>query len=140
MPYTRRLASIIAIVIAACLPTQAQTMSMSGANSVKREYCSIVSPEYNGPCSHTFTTTGGGKGLNIHFDLNNIGDRGVTWVVSEITKIDGETTFLSTSVVLTRFPAAKVYEINGSCSVNPTAFKCITSDGRIQAYAAGLVQ
>ena len=140
MPYERRLASINTIVIAGCLPAQAQTMSMAEANSVRREYCSIASPEYTGPCSYTFTTTGVGKGLNIHFDLNYVGDRGVAWVVSGITREDGDTAFLSTSVVLTRLPAAKVYKTNGSCSVKPAAFKCVTSDGSIQTYATGAVQ
>jgi hypothetical protein len=113
---------------------------MSEAKSVRREYCSIASPEYTGPCSYTFTTTGGGKGLNIHFDINNFGDRGVTWVVSGITREDADTIFLSTSVVLTRLPAAKVYKTNGSYSAKPAAFKCVTSDGSIETYATGAVQ
>lgn len=140
MLFEKRVASIFTIMAAACLPAHAQTMGMSEANWIKREYCSIASPEYTGPCSFTVTTDGGGKGLNIHFDINEAGDQGVTWVVSGVTRKTNDTAFLSTESVLTRFPAIKSYRVTGSCSVRPTAFKCVTSDGRIQSYATGVVQ
>ena len=136
----KHIAAIFAITAVACLPADSQIIGISEANWIKREFCTIVTPEYTGSCKFTVTTDGGGKGLNIHFSLNEVGDQGVTWVVSGIIKKTMDTAFLSTDLVLTRFPAIREYASTGTCSVRPTAFKCLTSDGRIQSYATGVVQ
>lgn len=113
---------------------------LSEANWIRRQSCSIVTPKYVGPCAFTVTTDGGGKGLNIHFDLSENGDQGVTWVVSRIERQTEEAAFLKTKLVVTRFPDLKVYDISGSCSVAPQAFRCVTDNGQFQSHATGVAQ
>jgi hypothetical protein len=88
----------------------------------------------------TVTTDGGGKGLNIHFDLSENGDQGITWVVNEIEKQTEDIAFLKTRVVVTRFPGLKEYALSGSCSVSPQAFRCVTDNGQFQSHATGVLQ
>jgi len=131
------------IAICAILATSSfaqPVFRLSEANWIRRQACSIVTPKYVGPCVFTVTTDGGGKGLNIHFDLSENGDQGVTWVVYEIEKQTKDVAFLKTKLVVTRFPDLKEYALNGSCSVAPEAFRCLTDNGQFQSHATGIVQ
>jgi hypothetical protein len=130
----------ITLAALACLPSYAQPLELSEGNWIRREYCSFVTPHINGDCKYTVTTDGGGNGLNLHFDLSDVGDKGITWRVSRIVSTKKDYALLSTDLVLTRLPEVKFFKVQGTCSVMPTAFKCITSDGRFQSYATGIIR
>jgi hypothetical protein len=128
------------LAVSASPPSFAQSVELSDANVIKREYCSFVTPWLNGDCKYTVTTDGGGNGLNLHFDLSEVGDKGITWRVSRVLSTKKDYALLSTDLVVTRFPEVKFYKVQGTCSVMPAAFKCITVDGQFQSYATGIIR
>lgn len=69
-----------------------------------------------------------------------VGDKGITWRVSRIVSTKKDYALLSTDLVVTRFSEVKFFKVQGTCSVTPTVFKCITIDGRFQSYATGIIQ
>jgi hypothetical protein len=134
--YTR----CIILASSVCLPLHAQPLELSEGSWIRREYCSFVTPQVKGACKYTVTSDGGGNGLNLHFDLTEVGDKGITWRVSRIVSTKKDYALLSTDLVVTRFPEVKFFKVQGTCSVTPTVFKCITIDGRFQSYATGIIQ
>lgn len=113
---------------------------LSEGSWIRREHCSYVTPNESGGCQYTVTTGGDNAGLNIHFDLSDIGDKGITWRVSKVVSFKAGFALLETDLVVTRLPHVLTYLVKGTCSVGPVDFKCISSDGQFQSYGSGVVR
>jgi hypothetical protein len=104
-----------------------------------RSKCQISSPKYNGPCRYTVISLG--RSINIHFNLDELGHSGVTFISNSPVE-DGD----GISAPLVGFwyrigkpsPASPV---EGECAIAAglLSITCITSDGSYSAVAEGII-
>lgn len=94
--------------------------------------CQIETAAYTGPCKETVITLRNGS-MNLHFDLDDSGLKGLTWGISKMPS-RGSSLF---PVVLTgeRFGERSIRNISGECRVSSQEIFCITHDGRQLAVA-----
>ena len=113
----------------------AQQWSIQATDAPARwRNCRIASPAYAGPCRVTFVTKGT-RSLNIHFDLDDSGTEGLSFVIaSEDLELRERMSF---ALVAERFQRNAVVPAEGVCSVRPESIRCISVDG---AYSAQAVQ
>ena len=113
-------------------PALAQWQTAEPVVSAHWKTCRIETPAYTGSCRATVFTLKDGS-LNLHFDVDNTGLRGLTWGISAMPP-EGSNVF---PVVLTaeRFGKRIVRYSSGECRVAPQEIFCITNDGQQTAVA-----
>ena len=96
------------------------------------ETCRIETSAYTGSCKETVITLKDGT-LNLHFDVDDNGLRGLTWGISTMPP-KGSNVF---KVVLTaeRFGERSIRYTSGECRLGPQEIFCISHDGRQLAVA-----
>jgi hypothetical protein len=92
----------------------------------------IQSAAYTGPCSTTVITVQSGT-INIHFDLDDNGIRGLTWGIGSMPP-EGSNIF-QVELVAERFGARKISYSSGECRLSPQEIFCVTHDGQHLAVA-----
>jgi hypothetical protein len=121
--------------IEAAVPNEAeaQEWSVQRSSAPRRwQTCRLVSPKFSGPCRVTFITQGSSS-MNLHFDLDESGTQGLSFVIP----IDGQErgdqrVFMA---VAQRFQGNDVAEVLGICSIHEDSIRCINSDGTFGAQA-----
>jgi hypothetical protein len=123
------------------VPVAAQDQSVihKETYSQLREHCQISSPKYTGKCQYTVISFG--RSMNIHFDLDELGHTGLTFI-SNAPRQDGDGLSIPVIAIWQRFrepsPASAAA---GECSISSGLSKiiCITSDGLYSATAEGII-
>lgn len=133
---SRVLASLLLISsIAAAVPTEAeaQEWSVQRSSAPKRwQTCRLISPKFSGPCRVTFITQGSSS-MNLHFDLDESGTQGLSFVIPiNGQEPGGQSVFMA---VAQRFQGNDVAEVHGSCSILEDSIRCVSSDGKFSAQA-----
>ena len=113
-------------------PTLAQWQTSEPVATAHWKTCRIETPAYTGSCKSTVFTLKDGS-LNLHFDVDDTGLRGLTWGISAMPP-EGTNVF---SVVLTaeRFGKRTIRYSSGECRVAQQEIFCITHDGQQTAVA-----
>ena len=108
-------------------PALPQWQTAETLNIANWKTCQIETPAYTGSCRTTVFTLREGS-LNIHFDVDTTGRRGLTWGISAIPP-EGSNVF---PVVLTaeRFGKRTVRYSSGECRVAAQEIYCVTHDGQ----------
>lgn len=92
----------------------------------------IQSVAYTGACSTTVITVQSGT-INIHFDLDDNGFKGLTWGIGLMLP-EGSNVF-PVALVAERFGSRKINYLAGECRLSPQEIFCVTRDGRYLAVA-----
>lgn len=113
-------------------PALAQWQTSQPVATARWKTCRIETPSFTGSCKATVFTLKGGS-LNLHFDVDDTGLRGLTWGMSAMPP-EGSNVF---PVVLTaeRFGKRNIRYSSGECRVAPQEIFCITHDGLQTAVA-----
>ena len=91
--------------------------------------CRIETAAYTGSCKTTVFTLLDGS-LNLHFDLDDTGLRGLTWGIS--APPEGSDVF-PVILMAERFGERTIRYSSGECRVKPQEIFCITHDGQQMA-------
>jgi hypothetical protein len=113
-------------------PVLAQWSASKPTFKSQWETCRIETSAYTGSCKATVITLKDGS-LNIHFDVDDTGLRGLTWGIS-IMPPKGSDVF---PVLLTaeRFGERSIRYTSGECRVGTQEIFCISHDGLQLAVA-----
>ena len=113
-------------------PALAQWQTSEPVTTARWRTCQIETPAYTGSCKATVFTLQDGS-LNLHFDSDDTGIRGLTWGISAMPP-EGSNVF---PVVLTaeRFAKRTIRYSSGECRVAPQEIFCVTHDGQQTAVA-----
>lgn len=119
-------------LIAGPVLSQAQWSTSEDTFKSRWETCRIETAAYTGPCKETVITLRNGS-MNLHFDLDDSGLKGLTWGISKMPP-KGSNLF---PVVLTgeRFGDRSIRNASGECRIASQEIFCITHDGRQLAVA-----
>lgn len=135
MPAWPQRATIACLALALGLPGQvgAQHWSIQGTEAPARwRTCRIVAPDYSGPCRVTFVTRGNGA-INIHFDLDDSGSEGLTFVIPSDDLQTAER--MDVTLVAQRFVRNRLETVAGVCALRPESIRCVSRDGTFSAQA-----
>lgn len=138
----RNLSVLLAyILMAGFSVADAQETQQRKTTVTRRPKCSIVSPQYTGPCRHTAITTGRNGDFNLRFGISDSGDTGIAFSLSDVVSQDanGPAVF-STVYVLSRFSSKEVEMavLPGTCSLTKVRMQCSTINGMYRADAIGV--
>ncbi len=117
----------LALLLLLAGPARAQWQTAETLATAHWKTCQIETPSYTGSCRATVFTLRDGS-LNIHFDVDNTGLRGLTWGISAMPP-EGSNVF---PVVLTaeRFGKRIVRYSSGECRVAAQEIYCVTHNGQ----------
>lgn len=130
-----------AVLLSLAIPVRAQDQGVIHKETYSqiREKCQITSPRYTGKCQYTVISFG--KSMNIHFDLDELGHNGLTFI-SNAPQQDGDGMSVPLVAIWQRIgkpsPASPA---GGECYISRGLSKitCITSNGLYSATAEGIV-
>ena len=116
--------------------------------AIKKERieCLITSPSYNGICRYSIITLKATPrkdivSINIHFDLDDLGARGLTFIglarTNESFNANAETEMLVYAVNQRYGKKEPILESEGSCflAANQELIRCVTRDGKYESNA-----
>lgn len=138
----RNLSVLLAyILMAGFSVANAQEAQQGKTTVIRRPKCSIVSPQYTGPCRHIVVTTGRDGEFNLRFGISDSGDTGITFSLSDVVSQDANgSAVFSTVYVLSRFPSKELVMavLPGTCSLTKVRMQCSTINGVYRADAIGV--
>lgn len=130
--FMKALSSIVALSIISSFfvaTNQAQAQWSVQENVTRRfPHCIIKSPNELEKCIGVSFTTGN-YSKNLHFDLDNLPTRGMSFVYPKSISTEK---FLFHAVADSN---KNVMRIEGNCLISASSIECITEDGRIHAKA-----
>lgn len=104
-----------------------------------RSKCQISSPRYNGPCRYTVISFG--RSMNIHFDLDELGHSGVTFISNSPTE-DRDGLSAPLVAIWNRIGSpSPATPVKGECLITAglLSITCTTSGGNYSATAEGII-
>ncbi len=122
----------LALLLLLAAPALAQWQTAETLNTAHWKTCLIETPAYTGPCRTTVFTYRDGS-LNIHFDVDNTGLRGLTWGISAMPP-EGSNVF-PIALTAERFGKRTVRYSSGECRVAAQEIYCVTHNGQQTAVA-----
>ena len=125
------LAAIIGSSLIVANSAESQTQrewSIRHDHSRRFDNCIIMTPAGSQRCIGV-SFTSGNYSQNLHFNLNNMPQRGITFAYPKTTS---STNFDFYAIADSR---KNVMQISGNCMVRNSSVHCITRDGKIQAKA-----
>ena len=146
----------LATIFAAVMSVAAQAITQSKAVIHKETYwqsrpaCQIRSPNYSGRCALTVISFG--KSMNIHFDIDDLGSRGISFGGNSYTTTS-HGAVLEILGVVDRFSGEDSLQyVHGECTIDiPEIYDprkkmkapwkstnriiCVSQDGRFNAFA-----
>ena len=130
-------AVVVCLALALGLPARvgAQHWSIKGTDAPLRwRTCRLVAPEYSGPCRVTFLTRGNGA-INLHFDLDDSGTEGLSFVIPSQDLQTSER--MEVLHVAQRFRRNTLEATTGVCVYRADSIRCVSDDGTFSAQAVG---